>query len=128
MNKNVRVAKALMALARELIAGPYGEKKDLDEVKRDMEHASIRALNSILNLGPKAKLVREAFLAFSEGASHKFHFFALYDDGGTMKAGNAHGRIGGNVTAISIGEGRDAEMAYSKKLRAKLSKGYEQIS
>jgi predicted DNA-binding WGR domain protein len=128
MKTHERIASELVLLAREMMAdSPYKEKKNLDEVKRDMEHASIRSLNAVLNLGPKAKLVKEMFLTFSEGASHKFHFFALYDDGGTMKAGNAYGRIGGNVTAIKIGEGRDAEGEFYKKLRAKRNKGYEAV-
>jgi predicted DNA-binding WGR domain protein len=131
MNR-ITVAERLVKLAKELMAVPfdtaYREKVDLDTARRDMEHGSIRALDAVMRLGSKAKLVKEALLTYSEGTSHKFHFFALYNDDGIWKAGNAYGRIGGTPKAIMIESGSEgaARSAYEAKLRAKKAKGYQE--
>jgi predicted DNA-binding WGR domain protein len=129
-DKKAFVASSLVKLAKGLLAdeSPYKTKIDLDTARRDMEHRSIRALNAVLNLGAKSKLVEESLLTYSEGTSHKFHFFALYNDNGTWKAGNAYGRIGGEPKAIMIESSSEgsARAAYNNKLRAKKAKGYEE--
>jgi len=130
-NKKKAFAGSLVALAKSLVAAedsPFKTKVDLDTVRRDLEHRSIRALDAVMSLGSKAKLVAESVLTFSEGTSHKFHFFALYNDDGTWKAGNAYGRIGANPKAIMISSGSEgaARAAYESKLRAKKAKGYEE--
>jgi hypothetical protein len=106
---------------------PYKSKLDLDTTRRDLEHRSIRVLSAALSLGPNAKLIKESLLTYSEGTSHKFHFFALYNDNGRWKSGNARGRIGGEPKAMMIGTGDEATArgAYDRKLRAKLAKGYQ---
>jgi len=121
---NIRVAKELLKLARELTAGAYREKESLDDTRQNMEDESVRVLDVVLNLSPSARVVQKEFLVFSEGTSHKFHFFALYNDAGVMKAGNAYGRIGGRVTAIEIGRGSGAADEFNRKLRSKINKGY----
>jgi predicted DNA-binding WGR domain protein len=124
------IAKRMLVLARELVSinldSPFKTKKSLNEVRRDPEHRGTQVLNYAMSLSPRSKLIDEQLLTLSEGTSHKFHFFALYDDNGIWKAGNAYGRIGAEPKAMMIASGDESPVrsAYQRKIRAKKIKGY----
>lgn len=122
----LRLAKALVAEPDWGDDSPYKYKHTMDEAGDKMRHKAFQTFHAVLDLGPKAELKRSEMLTFSEGTSNKFHFFCIFEDEGEWKAGNAYGRIGGNVSAIEIARGSRmaVESAYGRKIRSKRAKGY----
>lgn len=127
------VACELVKLAKEMLSGdwgynsPYKNKHSMDVVGDKMRHEAFKIFHAVLDLSPDASLESSEMLTMTEGSSNKFHFFCVFEDNGVFKGGNAYGRIGGNVNAISIAEGRrsEVEIAVARKMRTKQAKGYQ---
>lgn len=98
---------------------------------RGQMHQILSTLRGALGVRPDEEPVWRKYLAFSEGGSNKFHYFAVFPKGSIFVAANAYGRIGYPAQVNIIGSfprQESAIKAAEDKMGMKVKKGYDFVN